>query len=102
MRYDIQPGGQPAYMQLYRCLRDDITAGVYPCGAKLPGKRVIAAETGVSVVTVEHACAILCDEGYIESRQRSGNFVIYRDTDGFAVLPAAESALPAPPPRYRT
>ena len=99
MRYDIHPGGQPAYMQLYRCLRDDITAGVYPYGAKLPSKRVIAAETGVSVVTVEHACAILCDEGYIESRQRSGNFVIYRDTDGFAVLPAAENALPAPPSR---
>ena len=57
----------------------------------------------MSVVTVEHACAILCDEGYIESRQRSGNFVIYRDTDGFAVLPAAESAPPVlpPPPRAR-
>lgn len=96
MRCDIdKQSGEPAYLQLYRSLRDDIVAGAYPYCTKLPSKRTIAAETGVSVVTVEHACAILCDEGYIESRERSGYFVVYRESDGFAVLPDAAEA-PAP------
>ena len=35
-------------------------------------------------VTVEHAYALLCDEGYAEARERSGYFVIFRKSDGFA------------------
>ena len=90
MKYHIEQGGEKhAYMQLYEQLREDIVAGVLPCGKKLPSKRLLAEETGSSVVTVEHAYAILCDEGYIESRERSGYFVIYREDD----FPAgAESA----------
>ena len=71
----------PAYLQLYRLLVRDITAGVYPRGSKLPSKRTITDEVGVSVITVEHALSLLCDEGYIESRERSGYFVIYREDD---------------------
>ena len=33
---------------------------------------------------MEHAYALLCDEGYAESRQRSGYFVIFHPADGFA------------------
>ena len=68
---------ESAYMQLYKQLRDDIVSGVYKYGTKLPSKRMVAAETGVSVITTEHAYELLCDEGYAESRQRSGYFVIY-------------------------
>ena len=64
-------------MQLYKQLRDDIVSGVYKYGTKLPSKRMVAAETGVGVITTEHAYEVLCDEGYAESRQRSGYFVIY-------------------------
>ena len=32
---------------------------------------------------MEHTYALLCDEGYIESRERSGFFVIFRPSDGF-------------------
>lgn len=71
-------------MQLYFQLREDIVKGVYPFDYKLPSKRLLAAETGVSVVTVEHAYSILCDEGYIQSRERSGYFVSYRDADYFS------------------
>ena len=59
--------------------------GVFSYGTKLPSKRMLAEETGVSVITVQHAYAILCEEGYIESRQRSGYFVIYRDSEFVAV-----------------
>lgn len=71
----------PAYLQLYRLLVRDITTGVYPRGSKLPSKRTITSEVGVSVITVEHALSLLCDEGYIESRERSGYFVIYSEDD---------------------
>ena len=84
MNYRIEKGAaQSAYLQLYHRLRDDIVAGVYPHGAKLPSKRLLAESAGVSLVTVEHAYAILCDEGYLESRERSGYFVSYRAGDCF-------------------
>lgn len=68
-------------MQLYEQLRNDIVNGIYPYGTKLPSKRILAEETGISVITVQHSYAILCDEGYVESRQRSGYFVVYRQRD---------------------
>ncbi len=74
----------PAYMQLYSKLRDGIIAGIYPYDRKLPSKRVLSAETGASVITVEHAYAILIDEGYIVARERSGYFVAYSAGDRFA------------------
>lgn len=75
LRHD---SGESAYLQLYRALRRDITDGVYPFGARLPSKRLLAGQTGLSVVTVQHAYELLCDEGYAESRERSGHFVCYR------------------------
>ena len=86
MRYHIdRNAAQSAYLQLYHQLRRDIVGGVYPLGTKMPSKRLIAGETGVSVITVEHALAILCDEGYLESRERSGFFVSFAAADCFPV-----------------
>ena len=76
----------PAYIQLYNYLVQDIVAGIYPLDSRLPSKRIIAEETGVSLITVEHTMNLLSDEGYIETRQRSGYFVIYREAD-FQVIP---------------
>ncbi|MDD6188469.1 MAG: PLP-dependent aminotransferase family protein [Clostridiales bacterium] len=85
MKYAIDYGSNiPAYLQLYKQVRDDIVKGIYPSGSKLPSKRTIADEVGVSTVTIEHAYALLCDEGYIETRERSGYFVIFQIDDGFA------------------
>ena len=92
MKYKINKNNvNPAYLQLYKQLRDDIVAQIYPCGGKLPSKRVISEELGISTVTVEHAYALLADEGYIESRQRSGYFVIFSTDQGF-VSPPSDSA----------
>ena len=82
MNYTIDKDlSEPAYIQLYKLLVKDIVAGVYKYGSKLPSKRVIAAETGLSIITVEHALVLLMEEGYIESRPRSGNLIIYRGED---------------------
>jgi len=88
MQYSIEKSLHiPAYLQLYRQLRDDIHADLYPFGSKLPSKRIIADELGISTITVEHAYALLIDEGYIEPRERSGYFVIFRKADGFSASP---------------
>ena len=87
--------GEPAYLQLYRAFVKDITDGVYPYGSKLPSKRIIAEETGISVITVEHALTLLDEEGYVESRERSGVFVIYKAEDFLSAGEVPEETLPA-------
>lgn len=84
MNFIIEKENRPVYLQLYKQLRDAIIAEIYPYDTKLPSKRSLAEETGVSTVTVEHAYALLCDEGYVEARERSGYVVTFRKADGFA------------------
>ena len=55
------------YEHLYRCIKNDIFRGVIMPGDKLPSKRSLAKNLNVSTVTVEHAYAMLMDEGYIYS-----------------------------------
>lgn len=78
MKYTVEKkSGKPAYMQIYDQLRRDIASGVLPKGARLPSKRLLAQELGVSVITVEHAYELLTDGGYIRPRQRSGYYADY-------------------------
>ncbi|MBR3106304.1 MAG: PLP-dependent aminotransferase family protein [Clostridia bacterium] len=82
-----------AYLKLYEALREKITQGIWAYGERIPSRRETAREESLSVITVEHSYELLCQEGYIESRPRSGYYVIYRPLDGFAQVP-----LPAPHP----
>ncbi len=78
MNYTIEKhGAESAYMQLYRQLREDIVDGAVPRGMRLPSKRTLAEELGLSVITVEHAYALLVDEGYAEAKPRSGYFAAF-------------------------
>ena len=83
MRYVIDEKKRPFYLQLYSQIRDDIVNGLYPYKSKLPSKRNLSEETGVSTVTVEHAYALLCDEGYVQARERSGYVVAFLKDGGF-------------------
>ena len=80
----------PAYIQLYHLIKEDIIKGIYIYGSRLPAKRTIAVESGCSVVTVEHALELLSEEGYIELRQRSGSYVIYKEADFLSNIYADE------------
>lgn len=85
-QYSIDPQlKQPAYLQLYLRIREDITSGLCPYGSKLPSKRYLAAETGTSVITVQHTYDLLSDEGYIRSKERSGYYVCYKEGETFPV-----------------
>lgn len=85
MDYEIiKTEKNPAYIQLYERLKADIVKGVFSYGARIPSKRQMAAEGGVSEITVKHAYSLLCDEGYLRSCERSGFFVDFKVENGFA------------------
>ena len=97
MKYIIDKSqSAAAYLQLYSQLREDIIHGVYPLNTKLPSRRIMSEDTGLSTITVEHAYALLCDEGYVESRERSGYFVIFRRDDGFLSVPTEKHPAASP------
>jgi len=83
------------YQKLYERLRKAILAGDYVPGTRLPSKRALADETGTSVITVEHAYQLLCDEGYVEAHERSGYFVRTQDIADEAPLPSHRAKPPA-------
>lgn len=67
------------YYSLYLQLKKKILSGDYVSGDKLPSKRVMADMSGYSTITVERAYAMLEDEGYIRTCERSGYFVSLTD-----------------------
>lgn len=94
-RYTIKKNaGTPAYMQLYRQIRRDITSGILRYGERLPSKRMLSDDTGTSVITAEHAYQLLQEEGYIEARERSGYYVSYKEEDNFPVADRAFDPIP--------
>lgn len=76
----------PLYQQLYDALSSQIRRGVLRAGDKLPGKRSLAAQLSLAVNTVDTAYQMLAAEGYIESRVRSGFYVLPYES-GVAPLP---------------
>ena len=102
MKYVIDQNNRPVYLQIYKQIRQDIIDGLYPFGAKLPSIRLLCDELSVSTVTVDHAYALLCDEGYVESRERSGFIVIFQKSDGFAAPAETHTKHSIVPPSYHT
>ncbi|MEG0803942.1 MAG: PLP-dependent aminotransferase family protein, partial [Pygmaiobacter sp.] len=76
---------RPLYCQIYDALSGEIAAGHIRAGEKLPARRSAAQALGISRNTVESAYAMLEDEGYIETRSRSGHYV--RDISPLAPTP---------------
>ncbi len=66
----------PLYESVYRQIREEIGSGQRKPGEKLPSKRALAAQLGISINTVEGAYRQLESEGYIEARARSGFYVL--------------------------
>ena len=67
-------GDLSLYEYLYRCIRHDIAHGKVEPGQKLPSKRALAKQLGVSLITIEAAYDQLTAEGYIRSRERCGYY----------------------------
>ena len=69
---------QPKYLRIHAELRDRITSGQWPAGTSLPAQRDLAAEFGVSVMTLRQALQLLADDGLIAARHGSGTYVAAR------------------------
>ncbi|MGB3831967.1 MAG: PLP-dependent aminotransferase family protein [Mesorhizobium sp.] len=85
-------GGKPTHASLARGLSEWIDDGRLPGGARLPSTRTIAQKLGIGRNTVLFALANLIDNGYLDSKERSGIFVglnrPVRTDDRAAVAPA--------------
>ena len=81
------------YLEIYRRLREDIESGAYTPGSRMLSKRACADRFGVSLITVAHAYELLCDEGYLTARERSGFFVSFRAEDSFSVASGTVAAV---------
>jgi GntR family transcriptional regulator/MocR family aminotransferase len=75
LTYDLEKRNrQSLYEYLYQCIREDILSGKIKAGEKLPSKREMAKNHGISVITVENAYAQLMLEGYIYTKEKRGYF----------------------------
>lgn len=75
LTYNLEKTHGPLYIALYEAIKDDIIKKRIRSGEKLPSKRVMAGNNGLSPITVENAYALLLSEGYIKSKPKSGFFV---------------------------
>jgi GntR family transcriptional regulator len=71
-------GRQPKYLRIHRDLSDRISSGQWPAGHPLPSQQQLAAEFGVSVMTLRQALQLLADDGLIQTRHGAGTHVAAR------------------------
>ena len=65
----------PKYAQIADIFRQRISRGIWAQGLRLPANEELAAEFGVSRVTVRQAVDLLARDGIIEARQGRGTFI---------------------------
>ena len=75
LTYNLTKENGALYEELYRYIKEDIKKGILCSKEKLPSKRMLAKNLGVSSITVENAYNQLIDEGYIYSLPKKGYFV---------------------------
>ncbi|GGT65536.1 FadR/GntR family transcriptional regulator [Actinomadura citrea] len=66
----------PLVEQAAQRLRDQIAAGAWPVGTRLPGETTLATELGVGRSTVREALRALAGAGLVQARQGAGVFVV--------------------------
>ncbi|MEP6708519.1 MAG: PLP-dependent aminotransferase family protein [Verrucomicrobiota bacterium] len=75
---------EPLHQQLYRQIRDELESGSFSDNSsRLPSSRALAADLGISRLTVNLAFSKLHAEGYLRSRIGSGTFVAHSLPESF-------------------
>jgi GntR family transcriptional regulator/MocR family aminotransferase len=75
---------EPLHHQLYRQIRDELRSGNFShSSSRLPSSRALAADLGISRVTVNLAFSELREEGYLVAKTGSGTFVADPLPDSF-------------------
>jgi GntR family transcriptional regulator/MocR family aminotransferase len=75
---------EPLHQQLFRQIRDELRSGTFSrSSSRLPSSRALAADLGISRLTVNLAFAELQSEGYLITKAGSGTFVADPMPDAF-------------------
>ncbi|RDD89113.1 GntR family transcriptional regulator [Streptomyces parvulus] len=72
---DSQPKRKLNAREIAARIRDEIAAGTFGPGDRLPGARAYAKKLGVALMTVQNAYTQLQEEGLVEGRTGSGTYV---------------------------
>lgn len=88
----------PIYKQIAKHLRENILAGVYPAGNKIPSERALAKRFGINRLTVNKALKLLESQSLVTRSRGRGTFVSFRQNVGrkarrvwmWGVTPAAD------------
>jgi len=75
LTYDLTEVDGPIYQALYEYIKQDILSGKLGIKEKMPSKRTLAKNLGLSTITVENAYDQLIGEGYMYSIPKRGYYV---------------------------
>lgn len=73
--YNLTDADQSLYKSLYLHIKEDICSGKFEPGEKMPSKRTLARNLGVSTITVENAYDQLMGEGYMYAIPKKGYYI---------------------------
>ncbi|MBA4700974.1 MAG: GntR family transcriptional regulator [Ruminococcus sp.] len=79
MPWDLD-NDRPIYLQLMERIQQDIIAGVYAPGDKLPSVRDLALDASVNPNTMQKALSELERSGLVYSQRTSGRFITEDET----------------------
>lgn len=75
LTYDITKAKGSIYEYIYQCIKSDIICAKLATGEKLPSKRTMAKNHGISTITIQNAYDQLICEGYVISVPKKGYYV---------------------------
>ena len=75
LTYDLTNTDGSLYKAIYQHIKDDICSGKLSGNDKMPSKRTLADNLGVSTITVENAYDQLIAEGYLYTIPKKGYYV---------------------------
>lgn len=75
----LEESSEPLYVQIYQQIKQQIRNGTLPDNERLPSKRQLASQMGISVNTVNAAYSQLVSEGFLLSKPQRGFFVCHLD-----------------------
>ena len=75
LTYDLTNVEGALYKYIYKCIKEDIVNGNIEPNEKMPSKRTLAKNLGVSTITVENAYDQLIGEGYMYAVPKKGYYL---------------------------
>lgn len=79
LHLSLSEQSNPLYIQIYQQIKQQIRSGILPDNYRLPSKRQLASQLGISINTVTAAYSQLVSEGFLIAKPQRGFFVCHLD-----------------------